>query len=75
MKRSSRSVTDNIAEGYGRFHYKENRQFCRQSRGSLSELLNQFIESYDEQYIAKEEYEKGREMIEKSLTILNGYIN
>jgi four helix bundle protein len=37
MRRSSRSVTHNISEGYGRFHYKENIQFCRTSRGSLYE--------------------------------------
>jgi four helix bundle protein len=28
MLRCSRSVTNNIAEGYGRFHFKENAQFC-----------------------------------------------
>ena len=32
MIRCSRSITNNIAEGYGRFHFKENAQFCRQSR-------------------------------------------
>jgi four helix bundle protein len=41
MIRSSRSATDCIAEGYGRYHYQENIQFCRQSRGSLYELINQ----------------------------------
>ncbi len=29
MIRSSRSVTANIAEGYGRYHFQENIQFCR----------------------------------------------
>jgi four helix bundle protein len=29
LRRSSRSISDNIAEGYGRFHYQENIQFCR----------------------------------------------
>ena len=38
MIRASRSVTNNIAEGYGRFHYQENIQYCRQARGSLYEL-------------------------------------
>jgi four helix bundle protein len=40
MIRSSRSATDCIAEGYGRYHYQENIQFCRQARGSLYELIN-----------------------------------
>jgi four helix bundle protein len=35
--RSSDSISANIAEGYGRYFYKENRQFCFYSRGSLLE--------------------------------------
>ncbi|HQW42909.1 MAG: four helix bundle protein [Chitinophagaceae bacterium] len=34
IKDSARSVTANIAEGYGRFHYQEAIQFCRIARGS-----------------------------------------
>ncbi|WP_417939257.1 four helix bundle protein [Flavobacterium sp. RS13.1] len=37
LKRSSGSVSDNIAEGFGRYHYQENIQFCRIARGSLTE--------------------------------------
>ncbi|WP_232825708.1 four helix bundle protein [Algoriphagus litoralis] len=37
IRKSSRSITNNIAEGYGRFFYQENIQFCRISRGSLTE--------------------------------------
>lgn len=50
--RASRSVTHNIAEGYGRFHYKENAQFCRISRASLYEVLDEAITAYDEKYIS-----------------------
>ena len=45
MKRAARSTTQNIAEGFGRFHYQENIQFCRHSRGSLHELIDQLITS------------------------------
>ncbi len=38
MRRAAVSVTANLAEGYGRFSYQENMQFCRQSRGSVFEL-------------------------------------
>ena len=75
MKRAAHSVTRNIAEGYGRFHFKENVQFCRHSRGSLYELIDDLITSKDENYITKEEYLSGRNKIEKALCILNGYIN
>jgi len=74
MKRASRSVTHNIAEGFGRFHYQENIQFCRHSRGSLYELFDQLITSKDEGYINTNQYDKGRMLISKTLALLNGYI-
>lgn len=75
MIRSSRSSTHNIAEGFGRFHYQENIQFCRMSRGSLYELKDQLICSLDEGFIKTEEYEEGMELIDKAVALLNGYIN
>jgi len=75
MKRAARSTTQNIAEVFGRFHYKENAQFCRISRGSLFELLDDLITSMDEEFINQEDYQKGRDLISKSLALLNGYIN
>src|SRR5215813_10974699 len=52
--RSSRSITANITEGFGRFHYQENIQFCRQARGSLDETLEHMITAYDEEYLSKD---------------------
>jgi four helix bundle protein len=75
MKRAARSTTQNIAEGFGRFHYRENLQFCRISRGSLFELTDDLITSLDEGFISKEEYDLGREKITKALALLNGYIS
>ncbi len=75
MKRAARSTTHNLAEGFGRFHFQENIQFCRHSRGSLYELIDQLITSKDDGFINADEYEKGRALISKSLALLNGYIN
>ena len=75
MRRASRSVTHNIAEGYGRFHHKENIQFCRTSRGSLHELLDQFITAFDEGYIDQEVLDKNKKQVYDCLAVLNGYIN
>ncbi len=50
---SSRSITANIAEGFGRFHHQENIQFSRLSRGSLDETLEHMITAYDEKYVPK----------------------
>jgi len=75
MIRASRSTTHNIAEGFGRFHYQENIQFCRVSRGSLYELKDQLICSLDEGFIKAYEYQEGMELIDKAIPLVNGYIN
>ncbi|KIC02512.1 four helix bundle protein [Flavobacterium sp. JRM] len=75
LRRSSRSVSDNIAEGYGRYHYQENIQFCRIARGSLTESLNQVITAMDENYIEEDLLQQFRERFERTKAILNGYIN
>ena len=73
--RSSRSVSANIAEGFGRYHYQENIQFCRQARGSLTETLDHLLCALDENYITRDGYDKNREIIENCLKLLNGYIS
>ena len=75
MTRASRSVTANIAEGFGRFHYQEYAQFCIQSRGSLYELIDHLIVAKDENYISSEQFDKLKSEIELTLTVLNGFIN
>jgi four helix bundle protein len=50
MRRAAISVTNNIAEGHGRWHYQENIQFCRISRGSVDELIDDFNTCEDEGY-------------------------
>ena len=71
---ASRSITANIAEGFGRFHYQENIQFCRQSRGSLTEVMEHLITAYDEQYIDKLILESFNKKYKHCLRELNGYI-
>ena len=71
---ASRSVTANIAEGFGRYHYQENIQFCRQARGSLMELIDHLTVTLDENYITKDQFENYREKIIKCIKVLNGYI-
>ena len=69
-----RSVTANIAEGFGRFHYQENIQFCRQSRGSLCESLEHMVTAYDDKYITREILREVNKDYKDSLKQLNGYI-
>ena len=68
------SITANIAEGYGRYHFQENIQFCRISRGSTNEVLDHLYTALDENYISENNFDKlykqGRE-VERAI---NGYI-
>lgn len=74
MRRAAVSVTNNIAEGYGRLHFQENIQFCRQSRGSLYELIEDLNTCKDESYVTNDEYESYRKDAFRVLKVLNGYI-
>lgn len=74
MRRAATSLTNNIAEGHGRYHYQENIQFMRQARGSLEELLDDLNICIDEQYFSRERVEG---LKNEGLTLLhriNGYI-
>ncbi|MES2679351.1 MAG: four helix bundle protein [Bacteroidota bacterium] len=73
--RSTRSVTANIAEGFGRYHYQENSQFCRHARGSLNEIIDHLIVAAEENYITDEELSDLKQQAQKCIHILNGYIN
>ena len=74
IRRSSRSVTTNIAEGYGRYHYQENIQFCRHSRGSLEETKDHLYTAFDEDYINQERLDEFFAMHKTCISMLNGYI-
>jgi four helix bundle protein len=74
MRRAAKSLTNNIAEGHGRFHYQENIQYLRQSRGSLEELLDDLNICLDESYFHAGEFDpikaEGLELQHR----INGYI-
>ncbi len=72
--RSSRSINSNIAEGHGRFTYKDQLHFCIQSRGSLSETYNHLIDALDCTYINQEQLTYYKNKIDETERLLNGYI-
>jgi len=74
MIRASRSTTANISEGYGRFHFQENIQFCRQSRGSLYELIDHLLVAEECDYMESDDSNDLIEEITTTIIILNGYI-
>jgi four helix bundle protein len=74
ITRASRSVTANLAEGYGRFYYKENIAFCRKSRGSIKETQEHLVTAFDEGYITTEDLVKYKELVDQCAKLINGYI-
>ena len=74
MRRAKLSMTNNIAEGYGRYHYQVNIQFCRQSRGSMCELIDDFNECFDNAYIGEEYRDELKDDGYHLIKVLNGYV-
>ena len=74
VRTASISLTANIAEGYGRFHYKENIQFCRIARGSAYELLDHMIACLDQSYLDEKQYEGLRSQLNRFIQLINGYV-
>ena len=52
MRRAANSVTDNIAEGFGRYENKDKSRFYKISRGSSYELISQTLTSFNLMYIS-----------------------
>ena len=74
MRRAAVSLTNCIAEGHGRFHYQENIQFLRQSRGSLEEIIDDINVCIDESYADLDRLNKLKQEGYIVLKRLNGYI-
>ena len=72
--RSSRSVTAQISEGHGRYHYQENIQRLRMARGELVEVMDHFTVALDEGYISDEKFKEMMAMAQEVERMLNGYI-
>jgi four helix bundle protein len=68
------SLTANVAQGYGRFHFNENIQFCRISRGSAYELIDHLITRHDLDYFAQEHVESLQHELLTFIRLLNGHI-
>ena len=74
VRRASKSIMANIAEGHGRFYYQETVRFCYIARGSLEETLSHLITARDLGYIPDSLYEQGKALTQETLITLNGYI-
>jgi len=74
LRRSSLSVSANIAEGYGRFYYQDNIRFCYNARGSLEEKLSHLVFCLEVDFIPETLYKELENEDEEIEKMLNGYI-
>lgn len=74
LRRSTSSITANIAEGWGRYHFKDRMKFYYNARGSICETLNFTILTKDLHYISQETYNELCVQIEEGLKLINGLI-
>jgi four helix bundle protein len=72
--RSADSIGANIAEGYGRYHFKENRNFCFFSRGSILETKGWLIKSKNRNLINEEQFNALFEKLQTIHLKLNAYL-
>ena len=74
LRRSSLSISANVAEGYGRFYYQDNVRFCYIARGSLDETLSHLIFAFEVDFIPEPLYKELESEGEEIDKMLNGYI-
>jgi four helix bundle protein len=74
MRRAALSLTNNIAEGHGRFHYLDNIRFVLISRGSLAELFDDLNTCEDEGYLPSAQIVALNADATNLLRQINGYI-
>jgi four helix bundle protein len=68
------SIAANIAEGYGRHHYKENMQFCHYARGSAEEAQTWIEKSASRGLVEKEAARQLYRDLDTLKKRLNAYI-
>jgi four helix bundle protein len=74
IRRAAVSLTNNMAEGHGRFHYPDQIRFFLHSRGSLEELVDDLNVCLDENYVPFDEVTKLKQQALGVLTLINGYL-
>jgi four helix bundle protein len=74
MRGAALSVSNNVAEGHGRWHYREDIQYCRMARGSTEELIDDFNVCLDERYAETAILEEMKTDAYNLIRRINGYI-
>ncbi|HYF30427.1 MAG TPA: four helix bundle protein [Chitinophagaceae bacterium] len=74
LTRAADSIALNIGEGYGRFYFKENKNFCYYSRGSAYETISALAKAVNRKLISAEDYSLLKTKFERYFKLMNPYI-
>jgi four helix bundle protein len=74
MRRAAVSITNNMAEGYGRYTWKDRTHFFRQARGSLAEVVDDIGVCKDQGMVEADRLDTLRTEGVQLLQLINGYI-
>ena len=74
IRRAAVSLTNNIAEGHGRYHYLDQIKFMLHSRGSLEELMADLNVCQDERYLSTEQIASLKEDGWRIRQLIDGYV-
>lgn len=74
IRRAANSIPANIAEGYGRYYYQSNIQFCYNARGSLEELISHLIICHDLGFMPDDLFNRIVSTGDDLVILINGYI-
>jgi four helix bundle protein len=74
IRRAAVSLTNNIAEGHGRYHFADQVRFFLGARGSLQELVDDLNVCTDEKYLGSEKVADFKSEAWRVLGLINGYL-
>ena len=75
IRRSSKGITGNIGEGYGRYHYLDSLRFYSIARGELNETLTHLINAEVLGYLDQTKFEELYKLTRSAEQTLNGYMS
>ena len=75
IRRSSKGVTGNIGEAYGRYHYLDSLRYYSIARGELNETLARLIDAKVLNYIDQPNFDELYKLIRQAEQALNGFMS
>lgn len=74
LRRATISIESCIAEGFSRYHFKDQLTFYYDSRGSIAEVQSQSITAKDLEYLEQTQFEEIWIVAERTAIVLSGLI-